>query len=173
MTEQSTATAQRSGPSRRAFLIGSGAAVVLGAGGGVAVGALEPGPHRDLPPEPPAVLVAALAAEQALIASIKASTGGGATVQAKLALVAADHLKHATVLQALIEETGAAPQPAVPSGSPGDTQPATPQPLAQLVTAEQSASAAAAKWAAALSGRDATLLASIAACEATHVELLS
>ncbi|MEO6887108.1 MAG: hypothetical protein ABI232_12610 [Jatrophihabitantaceae bacterium] len=173
MTDENTASPQRVGPSRRTFLIGSGVAVAVGAGGGIAAGALRAGPHRSTPSEPPPVLVAALASELALIASIKASTGGGAAVQAKLAEVARNHLTHATVLQALIDDTVTEPTPSHASGSPSQPPSAPPLTLARLAAAERRASATAARRAAALSGRDATLLASIAACEATHVALLS
>jgi hypothetical protein len=206
-------------PSRRGFLIGGGLAVAAAAGGGVAVGLSRSMPRPAAPPEPPAALLAALAAEHALIAGIDlaaaSATAGPATAGSDdrqaglLRQVRADHVAHARALQAAVTQAhGGLPPSSSPaagsaSGSasqdaagrsapsvPGSPQPGTPGAPASgtaaivpsgsstptagtLRAAEQRAAIAAASSAARLSGRDASLLASIAACEAGHAELLS
>jgi hypothetical protein len=153
------------GISRRGLLLG-GVAVVLAGGGGVAAGVLRPVAHERPTGRPPADLVAALAAERALIASIDATTGGDAAVRTALRQIRADHVAHHSALQgAVAAYPRAAPEPSPRSAQALD--------VAGLRTAEQRASAQAATRAARLSGRPAALLASIAACEASHGELLA
>jgi hypothetical protein len=159
------------GTSRRWFLAGGGA-VVLGAGGGVAADLLGTGSTRKPPPRPPAALAAAAEAERALIADLDATTGGSAEVRAVIVQARADHADHLAAVTALLapfRRPAGTPSPG-PSAAAG-----TPRTLAQLRAAEQSASASAARRAAGLGAKAATaatLLASIAACEATHAELL-
>jgi hypothetical protein len=155
------------GISRRGLLLGA-AAVVLAGGGGIAVGVLRPVGHEPPTGRPPADLVAALAAERALIASIDATSGGTAPVRAALHQIKADHVAHRIALQAAVDG-----YPDPPTGArAGRSRPAVALHVAELRSAEQHASAQAASRAARLSGRDAALLASIAACEACHAELL-
>jgi hypothetical protein len=156
-------------PSRRGFLVVGGLALVFaGAGAWVAVR------RDDSSTAPQAVadtseLAAAAAAERALIARIdllaKHPRGHGPT----LAAIRADHVAHHAALLAaradlLYPQTPPRERPVAVSG---------PAPrLADLRGDEQQASHAAARRAAKLSGRSAALLASIAASEAIHAELL-
>jgi hypothetical protein len=142
---------------------------VVGAGGGIAAEVLRRHLGATPPPPPPAALAAAAQAERALIADLDATTGGSAGVRAVIVQARADHVAHLAALTAVLapfrRPSGAA--------SPGRSAAAgTPRTLAQLRAAEQRASATAARRAAALDAATATLLASIAACEATHAELL-
>jgi hypothetical protein len=149
-------------PSRRWFLAG-GALVVLGAAGGAAAALLRGA--VPLPPAP-AALRAAAAAERRLIADLDATTGGSPAVRRVIVQARADHAAHLAALTRLLAGyRRPAPASAAPRGG-------TPRTLAQLRTAEQRAAAGAAAHAAALDGGLAALLASIAACEASHAELL-
>ncbi|PZS24502.1 MAG: hypothetical protein DLM58_24665 [Pseudonocardiales bacterium] len=155
------------GASRRSVLLG-GAFVLAAAGGGAAVGALRPAASPDKPTgRPPVELVAALTAENVLIAAIDATTGGSPAVRVALRQVRADHLAHRTALQAAVD---AYPEPAV-STSPSGTGPVAALTVSGLRSAEQQAAARAGTRAGRLSGREAALLASIAASEATHAVL--
>jgi hypothetical protein len=156
-----------SGVSRRGLLLG-GAVVVAAAGGGVAAGALRPTPRPDKPTgRPPADLVAALESERVLIAAIDATTGGSPAIRTALRQVRADHVAHQTALQAAVV---AYPQ-ATASNPPSSV--GTALTVAELRGAEERASARAATRAARLTGRQAALLASIAACESTHAVLFT
>jgi hypothetical protein len=152
------------GTSRRWFLAG-GAAVLLGAGAGVlgeVLGEDEPaGPAA--PPEP---LVAAIAAERALLADLAATTGGDRAVRRAIEQIRADHEKHLAALRKVL--AGVTQSPA-PRATAAQGQPRTRR---QLSDAERAAAGLAAQHAAALDGPSAALLASISACEATHAELL-
>jgi hypothetical protein len=151
--------------SRRWFLGGS-AAVVLGAGAGVA-GEFARNDHAPaLPPTAPAVLVAAAAAERALLADLDATTGGSPEVRRVITQVRADHAAHLAALSDLLARYRKQP---AHSSAPAAGAPRT---LAQLNAAERAASTAAAAHAAAADAGLAAMLASIAACEATHAELL-
>jgi hypothetical protein len=157
------------GVSRRGLLLG-GAVVVTAAGGGVAVGALRPMAKPDKPTgRPPADLVAALESERALIASIDATTGGSPPIRTALRQVRADHVAHQVALQAAVDAYPEAPAGNPPS-SPGAVAALT---VAELQGAEERASARAETRAARLTGRQAALLASIAACESTHAVLFT
>ena len=158
------------GTSRRWFLAG-GVAVLLGAGAGVAAEFLthdSPAPDQ---PHPPQVLLDAVAAEQALLADLDATTGGAAQVRAVIGQVRADHAAHLAALRGLVDSYGV-PDRATASPSPSPAR-GTPRTRAALQAAEVRASAVAARRAAALSGGRAALFASIAASEATHAELLA
>ncbi|MCU1669098.1 MAG: hypothetical protein JWP40_2025 [Blastococcus sp.] len=151
--------------SRRGVLL-SGLAVLAAGGGGVAIGALQHLHTAELPPAP-AELVAALAAERSLIASIDATTGGSPSVRAALVHVRADHAAHQDALRAAL----ATYRPAASASA--SLPPAAALHLAELRAAEAQASTRAAARAAAITGRTAALLASISACEASHAELLA
>jgi hypothetical protein len=162
----------RRGPSRRTFLVGGGVAVLAGAGGGVGAAFAQSKPRPPVPPPPPADLLAALAAERTLIASVAAALSARPASRAVLAQIHADHEAHARALEAAIAPTTVRPDPAaspLPSSSPPPPVPGT----AALRAAETAAAHTAASRAAASTGRNATLLASISACEATHAELLT
>lgn len=155
------------GVSRRGLLLG-GAAVIVAGGGGVAAGALRPLARHERSGRPPAELVAALAAERALIAAIDATTGGDVSVRTALHQIRADHVAHHVALQAAVD---AYPQPPAGAG-PSRSGPVDALDVAGLRGAEQRACARATTRASRLAGPDAALLASIAACEASHVVLL-
>jgi hypothetical protein len=158
-------------------LLGIAGVAVLGAAGvGSAVAALADRPGRDQPsaispspaPDatnaPPAELVAALQREQQLLATIAAMTAAGPAT-ALLPQLAADHQAHSVALLAAMG------RPQAPLPSPSGPAPA--HTTDQLKAAEQAAQLAAVTAAATLPATTAVLLASIAACEAGHVELLS
>jgi hypothetical protein len=152
------------GRSRRWFLAG-GVALIAGAGAGVGAEFLR---HRAPapPPQPPAALLGAAEAERRLIADLGATTGGTPEVQIVIAQARANHRAHLAALEALLTHYRA------PSAS-ASPRPGTPRTRAQLRAAETAAAAAAAARAQALTGPQAALLASIAACESTHAELLA
>lgn len=152
------------GVTRRGVLL-SAAAVVAAGAAGVGAGVLRAVP-KEHPQPPPAELVTALAEEQRLLAGIEATTGGDAAVRAALRVIHADHAAHRDALQAAVRSYGGTS----PSG-PAPT--ATPLTRDALRAAEQAASGRAAAHAAALTGEQAALLASIAASEASHAELLT
>jgi hypothetical protein len=165
--------------SRRALLGGAGlagAGLIAAAGIGSAVAAIIDLPRRSSPAvvpsspspteTPPAQLVAALAREGQLLAGIGAALAADPANPILLA-VRNDHRAHADA----IALAAAIPAPAAGSNT------AAPAPaVAALKAAETAAQMAAATDAARLRGSNpagAVLLASIAACEAGHAELLT
>jgi hypothetical protein len=160
-------------PSRRGFLVGSGVAVVL-AGGIGAVAAVVTGKtsHSGTRANPPADLLAAAEAERALIAAVDRAITNRSAPATRLTLIRSNHQAH---LQALVAAAALA-QPSAASTTPvtdsGSSSSATPVSAAQLAALEMDAARSAAATAAGLTGDDAALLASIAACEACHAELL-
>ncbi|HLY32895.1 MAG TPA: hypothetical protein VKQ07_00055 [Jatrophihabitantaceae bacterium] len=151
--------------SRRAVLVGT-AAVVLGAGGGVAAGELRRlHPHHSGIPAP-ADLVAALSAEWTLIARVEYAVARGSVAHGAVAAIRADHGAHADALVAALRDYAPAQVPTAPV----QTAPAS---RLQLRAAESAAATRAAAAAARLDGRVAVLLASIAASEASHAEVLA
>lgn len=166
MPEPAVAAPRRT---RRWVLAGLGG-LVLGGGAGVGAGVLRTR-HRKprLLPPPPAALDDALAAERRLIAAIDASLPAHPDLRRALTEIRRNHAAHAAAVQNALRAYR--PTPA------GATSPSAGRPAAldrpALRAAETAAGRAAARRAAALDGADATLLASIAACEATHAELLS
>jgi hypothetical protein len=183
--------------SRRAVFLGSVVAVLAGAGAGVAAGVLRHLPGTSGQPAPPE-LASALSAEENLLAAVRTAlaalpVGAGASVRGALTTIGNDHVAHLTALRAALAGyrgpnaaastviTGTA-VPGGPSGKPvtgpsgssgqpsAAASPATPDGVRR---AEERAGSAAAARAGRLTGRDATLLASIAACEATHATWLS
>jgi hypothetical protein len=151
--------------SRRWFLAG-GAAAVLGGGAGVLAAVVQDSAPKP-PAPPPGALLAAIEAERALIADLVATTGGTPPVRRVIVQARADHAAHLAALTRLLAAFRA---PAVTT-SPSPVR-GTPRTLVQLRSAEHQASFAAARRAASLDAGLAVLLASIAACEATHAELL-
>ncbi len=144
------------------------AAVLLGGGAGVGAEFLRSRRSADRPAPPPAELVAAVDAEQRLIADLDATTGGAPDVRAVLTAARADHVAHVAALRAALTARGAQPSPSASSTAPRGT----PRTAAYLRAAEEAAATAAARRANSLTGAVAALLASIAASEATHAELL-
>ncbi len=117
------------------------------------------------PPEPPAALVSAAEAERRLIADLDATTGGAADARRAIVAARADHAAHLAALTSVLSHFR-------PPSTTVSRIPGVPRTRAQLRVAEQQAATAAAAHASALAAGPAALLASIAACEATHAELL-
>jgi hypothetical protein len=141
----------------RRWFLALGGALAVGAGVGTGAAFLHPerARKRKPPARPPAdveaALDAAVAAERGLLADLDATSGGAAAVRQVIAQARADHAAHRPARHKVH---------------------GTPRTQAQLRAAETAASVTAAKRAAGLDGAVAVLLASIAACEATHAELL-
>jgi hypothetical protein len=166
---------------RRQLLVTIGGVSVLGAAGaGAAVAALSDLPSRAMPPPtqshaapaPPPQLVAALAREQALIAGLDAVVAADPTIGVLMA-IRADHRAHADAIAAAITELTATSPSAGPTPSPSTSATVATPTVGQLRAAEQSAHQQLAIACGQLRGVNAVLLASIAACEAGHAELLS
>lgn len=154
---------------------------MLGAAGGVLAGlrtghrATTPPPPPPPPPRPPEALLAAADAERALIADLDATTGGASDVRGVIGQIRTDHAAHLRALVALLAQFEDLParerrREHVPVRKQRPR--GTPRTLAELRAAERRAAKVAAHHAAALDGGYAALLASVAACEATHAELL-
>lgn len=162
--------APREGTSRRWFLVGGGV-LLLAAGGGVATEFLlhdSAAPRQA--PRAPRALLAAVDAERALIADLDATTGGSRAVRQVIRQARADHEAHLRALRPLLAKYR---RPRASGSAKADTPRGRPRTAAQLRDAERRASSTAALHAEASEGSFAALLASIAACEATHAELLS
>lgn len=153
-----------SGTSRRWFLAG-GAAVLLGSGAGVLAEVLHESSPAPAVPAPDA-LVSAVDAERALVAIADAMKGNSHRSRALIAQIRADHADHLRALRRVLATYP--PQRRTPSSA----HPAQPRTLGELRDVENQAASDAARRASALDGAAAALLASIAACEATHSELL-
>ena len=176
-------------PSRRRFVLGTMVTGLVAAGAGVVVGFAtrrdSTSPAAALTPHVPAQLLDARAAEEALVVTAEAALRHArGTDRQALRAVRDDHRAHLAALRSAIgADAFPGPAPTAASSAPGTaTSPATPGAsgsapppaavsTAQVRTAEQRAAKAAAARALLVTGRDAALLASIAACEATHVEL--
>ena len=183
--------------SRRGVLIGGGIAV-LAAGGGIALGvATEPaqGEHPSTAARVPAELAAAVAEEAVLIASVESALGTPhPRTRRALQEIRADHAEHLAALRAAIGDdlypliapsasasapvsgssaASASGSPSAPRSGAGSAASAAPLPAYAVLAGELRDSRATAARAARLSGRDAALLASIAASEASHAELLA
>lgn len=160
---------------RRGFLLGSGIVVAAAAGGGVALGLSTSSGHEghDDPfiAHVPAELIAARDAESALLATLDATIAGArpATVRL-LRAIRADHAAHVAAIRSSIATAAYPATVPRPSSTPASGRPASGP---ALRAAESRAARAAAARAARLTGAPAALLASIAASEAAHAELLS
>jgi hypothetical protein len=163
-------------PSRRGFVV-AGAVAVLAAAGGVAAGR-DTGSQAATPPFAVAhALTDAAEAERALLEQVDAALARATGPRrAQLRQIRADHVAHLTAIKASIADAlYPATPPAAASGStsPSSSPARARVSVAQVRAGEQQASRAAAARAAQLTGRPAVLLASIAAAEATHAELLT
>lgn len=136
---------------------------VAAAGAGAAAGALLPAHSGGARPPAPQPLLDSLAAETRLVA-MHAAAVTDESLRGPMALARADHVAHLQAIRAMLAAF-APPANGVttPAAGPADRE--------ALRAAEAQAGSAAAARAAALTGRTATVLASIAACEATHAEL--
>jgi hypothetical protein len=157
-------------PSRRGFLIVGGLAVVA-AGGGAWWALSDDGTtSASVPTALIGQLHAARTAEDELIATIEAALKHPGSRGSVLRRLHADHVAHAAAIEAL---TADVLYPAKPSASSAPvTAPTGHISTTALRAAETRAARVAGKRAASLSGQAAVLLASIAACEATHAEVL-
>lgn len=176
---------------RRQFLAAAGMLGIVAAAGVGAVAAVATPRSRSrpvavAPPSNPVLastqLAAALDRERALIAGIDAALAAGAELHQALPNIRADHASHADAISAAIAATGAtvpSPTPSAPSSATATsptasaTATATADSVEALRAAESAAQQAGAMASAQLAGRDAVLLASVSACEAGHVELLT
>jgi hypothetical protein len=156
------------GTPRRALLITG----VLGSAATLA-GCWKPGGSRPAPAATSRAhpLAGVLAGTLALVSRYDAAIAGQPGLAARLAPLRAEHWTHVTALAAAMGRTAPsdAASPAASTGEPGDAD-AT---VAALRAAEKSAQANAVAACLTASARDAELLGSIAACRATHVEVLA
>jgi hypothetical protein len=156
-------------PSRRGFLIVGGLAVVA-AGGGVWWALSDDGTKSAAPPTALIhQLEAARTSEYALIIASQIALKHAGSSAAAVRQVHADHIAHARAIEGLIADEM---YPVKASLPPVSVHVPPRISIAQVRSAESAAARAAGARAANLPGRAAVLLASIAACEATHAELL-
>jgi len=164
------------------------AALALACGAGCQDGrdasARAPSPPTPTRPPPPDPLAAILDTEQRLLAAYDATAGAHPALAARLAPVRADHAEHASALERALGATPPAilgtPLPGTGGAGAGTPTPTPPRPvpgnrasaLAALRAAERAAAAARASAAESAPPDRAVLLASIAACEASHEVLL-
>lgn len=169
--EKSRADTTQAGPSRRAFLGAAGLVALVGAGGGAAAEVLRRGAPVPGSPRPPDALVAAIAAERERVQLLDAALAAPAppAPAALLSEIRANHLAHEQALRSLL------PRPATAGAAPSaSASPAGPAPdRAALARSEATAATDTAGRALSLAGGAAALLASIAACEATHAQVLA
>ncbi|MBE7187780.1 hypothetical protein [Jatrophihabitans endophyticus] len=152
----------------RRWFVAGGLALVVGGAAGVAADYVRGRPVRSARPAMPAALHDALQDERRLVAlaEIARRQADGDLPAALLEALVRDHRAHLAGLTAAAESY-AAPRHQVRAGHlVGDDR-------ASLRKAEQRAARRAGERATQLHGDTAALLASIAACEATHAELLA
>jgi hypothetical protein len=157
-------------PTRRALLRGGAdaalAAAALGALAGC--GLLDEDPPAPAPPDPLAPL---LAGTVDLLARYDAALAAQPDLAARLTPVREAHAAHAAALAALIGVPTPSPAPG-PSAEPTGAAPDARGTLAALRAAEQGGRRAAADACLAAPAERATLLGTIAAARASHVEAL-
>jgi hypothetical protein len=151
---------------RRELLL-SALAVAAAAGAGAVVGVRQPWSAVSGRATPPVSLVDALGAEADALALVDAAITAQPGLRAVLSGIRADHAAHAAALTASLQRYPAGSWTARAGRAAATTD------RAALAGAERAAATAAARRAAALAGADAVLLASIAACESSHVGLLA
>lgn len=149
---------------RRWFVTGV-AAVAVGGGAGVAVDFARGRPRRAEPKALPGDLQAAIADERRLLARARAVHGLPAGVRAVLVR---DHEAHLAALTAAAAGYAAPEHNTNATVSPPGAPDRDHQRLLETLAAQ-----GAARRARSMTGDTAAVLASIAACEATHAELLS
>ena len=156
-------------PSRRGFVIAGGLALAS-AGAGVWWARRDDGADAPSRPADTHELAAAADAERELIALVDAlARRHRGALAATLAAVRRDHVAHYAAIHAAIAD--ARYPRTVPRQPAADYSGPKPK-LADLLAQERQASRQAASRAERLTGRSATLLASIAASEAVHAEVL-
>jgi hypothetical protein len=132
------------------------------------------GPDAAPAPDPTAEVIADLwTGEQALVTRYRQVHAAFPALRPVLGGVLADHVAHVAALEAL-----RSPGAASPTGAAGTTAAARPVPatpaaaLADLARAERAAATAATGACLLAAGDTAALLASLAACEASHLVVL-
>jgi hypothetical protein len=155
------------GRSRRAVLGG-----LVGTVAGAALAGCWPNSDKPKPPPAPHPLTPALGGTQALVEKYQATIAGYPDLAERLQPLLADHQAHLDALRKTmgLPAPSAAASGAAPSASVGADQDAA---VAALKAAEQSGQTEAVTACLAASAPYAPLLGSIAACRATHVEVLS
>jgi len=158
---------------RRRLLTGAlaGAAGVLTATALSGCGLLPDGDGAGTPEADPDPLEPLLTAELALVASYDQAIAALPALAARLRPLRADHAAHAQALRARIDPRRA---DAIPTKAPpGAAASATSSTLAALAKAERVNADGAIKLCLATEGERAALLASIAACESSHLVVLA
>jgi hypothetical protein len=161
------------GPTRRAVLAASAAAlpVLIGGCRGVEVLGAPPPPAPDV-----RLLQATIAAEQQLISryhAVLAGPGQNAAAAQRLAALAAEHTEHLEKLKSRLVVPAGSAQSIGPAATPAaSTPPDLASALANLAAAEQAAAQRLATGLLTVPPALAQLLASISASEATHVPVL-
>ena len=157
-----TSTVTRGGRHTRRRVLGTAAAVALGAPTAAGCGLLDDEPDPDREPD---ALQPVLDEALALAARYDRTAAAQSGLSGRLSPLAADHRAHATELARLIGVTA-------PSADPSASAPIAADSLADLRKAEQSALRTATAAAKAAPAERAALVGSIAACRATHAEAL-
>ena len=160
----------------RRGLLGGAAALVAGVAGAGAGWLSAPGKLRPAPPpRRAAVLEAELTRERNLIAQLEVAAVASPALAAKIAVLRVDHAAHAEAIAALLTAAGLATTTPVSSAAARTNAPTprAPASVADLRAAETSAASAAAAASLQTTGTAAVTLASMSACESTHVAWLS
>ncbi len=153
--------------SRRQLICG--AVVLLAAGAGTSAATLRRLATAMAPPRPLELFDAA-AREHTMIAAIDVAVAADASLHGLLDPIRADHAAHLRAIQALL---GPSAEQSPPAGTAALSA-ATPAPgRGGLLASERAAQLAAASASSSQSGATAVLFASISACEAAHVALLT
>jgi hypothetical protein len=164
------------GQSRRS-LLRAGATVVVAGGVGVVAGCTGEPPAPAAPDPITVALTALLKSEQALLASYDAAIGGHSQLGDRLSGVRADHAAHVKALSALLARREPDPSPSPSTAhAPADNSlgsGSSSSARQQLATLERQQATAASAGCMAASGDEAALLASLAAAETSHVEVLT
>lgn len=152
-------------------LAGAGAGVLAAGCTGTGGPAATPTPTVPPPPDP---LLAELADERRLVALYAATAARHPALAARLRGPGSDHADHVEALTRALDDAGS-PQPTPAPGATASPRPVPASPaaaLAGLRAAERAAAAARGAAALAAPGHRAGLLASVAACEASHQQVL-
>jgi hypothetical protein len=150
--------------------------VLGGLAGTVVGGALAgcwPGSNKPATPPPPHPLTSAVAGTQALVDRYRTTIGGYPDLGARLEPLLANHRAHLDALRNAMGLPSPSASPSAATASPSASVAADQAgALAALRTVEQAARTEAATACLAARAEYAPLLGSIAACRATHAEVL-
>jgi len=162
--------AGRAPASRRVLLAGLAGGVLTGTLAGCRIG----GSPKATPPTGPHPLAAITAGTVALVGSYQAAVAGQPALAYKIQPILDDHLADLAALRGAMGQSSPSAGAASGASSPSvGTQTSPADALAALRTFERSAQAEAVTACLAASAQYAALLGSIAACRATHVEVLA